>query len=283
MTGVNSYEAASYIVGVWPNILGITDFNNFSLPRETFTKTAVTYALQNLFGIKNNATVDVLRKLLSFAYIDWEHNGDLEVNTKALIDFTKDLTFFYPAILSLVGHLEIKAARASTYMYEFGVVPSSHSFLKSTWIKDPSRVIAVPIPTPKWVNGSNHADELRYVFGIPVYDTYRLDNTSPDDIQISKAIMTLWTNFAKTGNPNTPASAANFMPSQEDWSEFNIDSQQYMYMSNQEFSMRSHFRARRMALWGQLVSYIRRSSYVCDQCTGNQGLIVPPLSSVLFG
>ncbi|KAH3725749.1 hypothetical protein DPMN_051598 [Dreissena polymorpha] len=95
--------------------------------------------------------------------------------------------------------------------------------------------------------------------------------------------MTLWTNFAKTGNPNTPASAANFMPSQEDWSQFDIDSQQYMYMSNQEFSMRSHFLARRMALWYQLVSYRRRSSYVCDQCTGNQGLPVPPLYSVLFG
>ena len=45
-----------------------------------------------------------------------------------------------------------------------------------------------------------HSDDIEYVFG--TLDTRPGENVRPEDRQLSEAMMTYWTNFAKTGDPN---------------------------------------------------------------------------------
>ena len=53
--------------------------------------------------------------------------------------------------------------------------------------------------------GSTHGSELPYVFGIPLFNAWQSFYHVPSNRQdetISRGVMTYWTNFAKTGNPN---------------------------------------------------------------------------------
>ena len=45
-----------------------------------------------------------------------------------------------------------------------------------------------------------HSDDIEYVFG--TLDTRPGWNVRPEDRKLSEAMMTYWTNFAKTGDPN---------------------------------------------------------------------------------
>jgi para-nitrobenzyl esterase len=47
-----------------------------------------------------------------------------------------------------------------------------------------------------------HSDDIEYVFG--TMDTRPDWRVRPEDRQLSEAMMTYWTNFAKAGDPNGP-------------------------------------------------------------------------------
>jgi para-nitrobenzyl esterase len=55
-----------------------------------------------------------------------------------------------------------------------------------------------------------HTDELPYVFGTPTVNGLGLPGPAFDatDKQLSDAMETMWTQFAKTGNPNPPGTNA---------------------------------------------------------------------------
>ncbi|KAK7099063.1 neuroligin-4, X-linked-like [Littorina saxatilis] len=61
--------------------------------------------------------------------------------------------------------------------------------------------------------GTVHADELSYVFGYPLADTQIVhsfvSSWTSDDKRIAQEMMTLWSNFAKYGNP-TPNGVSSF-------------------------------------------------------------------------
>ena len=51
--------------------------------------------------------------------------------------------------------------------------------------------------------GAFHSDEIEYVFGN--LDLRKGAHFTPDDYKLSELMQTYWTNFAKTGNPNSPS------------------------------------------------------------------------------
>jgi para-nitrobenzyl esterase len=53
--------------------------------------------------------------------------------------------------------------------------------------------------TPLIKLGARHSAEIPYVFGVI---TWKKAPWQPVDFKISDAMMTYWSNFAKTGNPN---------------------------------------------------------------------------------
>ncbi|KAK7482269.1 hypothetical protein BaRGS_00026512 [Batillaria attramentaria] len=71
-------------------------------------------------------------------------------------------------------------------------------------------------PRPDW-QGTVHADDLFYVFGYPVSDTFLwydfVSGWTEADRLVSEKFMTLWTNFAKYGNPTpTDMDGVNWLP-----------------------------------------------------------------------
>jgi para-nitrobenzyl esterase len=62
----------------------------------------------------------------------------------------------------------------------------------------------LPAPPSKYFKGgvTAHADDIEYVFG--TIDTRAGAVMRPEDRKMSDQIMTYWTNFAKTGDPNGP-------------------------------------------------------------------------------
>ncbi|XP_008004013.3 bile salt-activated lipase isoform X1 [Chlorocebus sabaeus] len=113
----------------------------------------------------------------------WAQDPSQENKKKTVVDFETDILFLVPTEIALAQH-RANAKSAKTYSYLF-----SH----------PSRM-----PTyAKWM-GADHADDIQYVFGKPFAtpNGYR-----PQDRTVSKAMIAYWTNFAKTGDPNTGDSA----------------------------------------------------------------------------
>jgi para-nitrobenzyl esterase len=64
--------------------------------------------------------------------------------------------------------------------------------------------LELPAPTSKFHPGmfAFHSDDIEYVFG--VLDTRPGAEWRPEDRTLSEQMMTYWTNFAKTGDPNGP-------------------------------------------------------------------------------
>ncbi|KAH3729755.1 hypothetical protein DPMN_055733 [Dreissena polymorpha] len=48
--------------------------------------------------------------------------------------------------------------------------------------------------------GSNHADDIQYVFGYPLYAGPRsTGNYTEEERRLARGMVTMWTNFAKSG------------------------------------------------------------------------------------
>ncbi|XP_012939630.1 neuroligin-2 [Aplysia californica] len=75
--------------------------------------------------------------------------------------------------------------RSKSYLYEFAHRPTFTSL--APW------------------QGVVHTDELAFVFGLPRGPSQLAFNTTdPGDIKVADIMVTMWTNFVKTGNPTPP-------------------------------------------------------------------------------
>ncbi|XP_040387554.1 bile salt-activated lipase isoform X1 [Cygnus olor] len=109
----------------------------------------------------------------------WGDNPDQEVMKRTVVDLATDYIFLIPTQWTLNLHLQ-NARSGKTYSYVFS---------------QPSRM---PI-YPSWV-GADHADDLQYVFGKPFATPL---GYLPKHRTVSAAMIAYWTNFARTGDPNT--------------------------------------------------------------------------------
>jgi len=134
------------------------------------------------------------------------HDYEVPLNVQnALVDLydarkrpVDDETFYKRAVLNLftdahfagpshnLAYLHDQQARidgtqASTYVYVFSH-PSKMPFIYMPWM------------------GADHADDLQYVFAKPLRNKRGI--YKEEEVQMSKALMTYWTNFAWTGDPN---------------------------------------------------------------------------------
>jgi para-nitrobenzyl esterase len=104
------------------------------------------------------------------------------------------------------ANLQSKTGKSKVYYYYFDQHPD------------------YPKDSPKYGYGSPHAQDVSYVF-------QHLDTKNPEttksDLEISDAMSTYWTNFAKYGNPN-----GNGVP---EWPAFSEANPKVMYFSQKPF------------------------------------------------
>ncbi|RZF39081.1 hypothetical protein LSTR_LSTR006618 [Laodelphax striatellus] len=121
---------------------------------------------------------------------------------------------------------------------------------------------------------SGHGEELPYVFGVPL-DTsgdsqYQVSYNTPEKV-LSEYIMTLWTNFAKSGNPNIPKRVPFIDQRHRDWRQFDLTWPEYT-INNQSFlslgippKINQQYRAEYMRFWNDYLPDHLRNLHNLDE------------------
>ena len=180
LTGINADEGA---IMVNPS-RGVDDPEHFEPNRTYFEEELIPKALSLAL---ENSVPQVVLDIILHEYTDWNGPEDIKrIKNKYLQIYTDILSVC--TMQTIDYHTSVSKRQKRTYVYQFNVKPSANFF-----------------PTPTWVEGPNHADELEYLFfdenaGImtymPLIDYYRPEDWETD---IAEYMITLWSNFAKTG------------------------------------------------------------------------------------
>ncbi|PNF43770.1 hypothetical protein B7P43_G11411 [Cryptotermes secundus] len=151
-----------------------------------------------------------------------------ETNRDILLDILSDARAAAPMVQTANFH---SSANPKSYFYVF-----AHKSIYGdySWAK---------------IGRSIHGEELPYVFGVPLdnvnFPSHR--RFSVDERRFSEAVMTFWTNFAKTGNPNAPHRQAHFAV---DWPEYDSFNQTYLHLAIPS-QIGHHYRKKAMDFWNK--------------------------------
>nr|XP_039252972.1 uncharacterized protein LOC120330182 [Styela clava] len=178
--------------------------------------------------------------------VEWEMDWTTESVKKTMVRASSDFVFAAPSI----RQAQLRAQHVggpSTYMYDF------HIKAKFTLI-------------PEWQTNF-HAQELPYVFGEPLRRTIndRIWNSTADELSLQ--MITYWTNFAKSGDPNSPVSdAINGIR----WDPYTNNGKEYMELN---FHMnpnnsKADYKPYEMELWNDLVPTLLQQDR--DSCTSKE-------------
>ncbi|KAJ7384152.1 hypothetical protein OS493_023480 [Desmophyllum pertusum] len=137
-----------------------------------------------------------------------------------MADEVGDFTMTAPTHADLVLH----SKNAPAYMYEFAHLSSLN-------------------PSPWW-KGAAHKDDTPYEFGFPLMNVTVLQQYNAADRNISDMLITLFTNFAKYGNP-TPQPVSGVS-----WEGFNSSHMAYFRIQSQP-EMAVNYRPTKMAFWNE--------------------------------
>ncbi|KAF9413122.1 hypothetical protein HW555_008564 [Spodoptera exigua] len=150
-------------------------------------------------------------------------------NIDSLIDLFTDVMFLRPVLETV--RQQVESNRTSpTYLYRFAFDGALGLFKRMLGITHA---------------GACHGDEMGYLFYFSRLN-YRLDDDSPE-LAVSRRMVQMWTNFAKTGNP-TPSvdyeSVVDFT-----WPQVN-NTEHVSYLDiNGNFTVQSDPEAKRVKFW----------------------------------
>ncbi|XP_065108487.1 neuroligin 4 X-linked b [Paramisgurnus dabryanus] len=230
MLGVNQGEGYKFVEGVLDSEerVSASDF-----------EFAVSEFVDHLYGYPEGK--DTLRETIKFMYTDWADRENPEMRRKTLVALFTDHQWVAPAVATADLHAQYGSP---TYFYAF--YHHCQSEMKPAWAD------------------SAHGDELPYVFGIPMIGPTDLFNCnfSKNDVMLSAVVMTYWTNFAKTGDPNQPVPQdTKFIHTKPNrfeevaWSKYNPKDQLYLHIGLKP-RVRDHYRATKIAFWLELVPHL---------------------------
>lgn len=228
-------------------------------------ETAVSAFVDRLYG-RPDGGGDALRETVKFMYTDWADRGSAASRRKALVALFTDHQWVAPAVATADLHARYGS---TTYFYAFcHRCPAAAAGDYSA--TDP----AAPDPArPAWADtaasaAAAHGDEVPYVFGVPMAgpDTAAAEifacNFSRNDVMLSAVVMTYWTNFAKTGDPNQPVPQdTKFIHTRPNrfeevaWSKYDPREQLYLHIGLRP-RVRDHYRATKVAFWLELVPHL---------------------------
>lgn len=187
MNGVTSMDG-SVAMYMLVNLLEKANLNiTNGVPISFFKEVYIPTRIFSLFG----GVPKAMMESVMHQYIDWSHPNDAAIVKGKILELESDVSFFAPAIDASMKHQYVmpKGKKSTNYLYVFDHKPSF-------------------VPKPLWLKGAKHTMEVAYVFGLQkslerklIDDLGAIDplKVTEDDIKLSKYLMTVWSNFAKTG------------------------------------------------------------------------------------
>ncbi|XP_038671123.1 neuroligin-1 isoform X5 [Scyliorhinus canicula] len=230
MLGVNQGEGYKFVESIVDNEDGVSA-SDFDF--------AVSNFVDNLYGYPEGK--DVLRETIKFMYTDWADRHNPETRRKTLLALFTDHQWVAPAVATADLH---SGFGSPTFFYAF------YHHCQSDMM-------------PAWADAS-HGDEIPYVFGVPMIGATELFpcNFSKNDVMLSAVVMTYWTNFAKTGDPNQPVPQdTKFIHTKPNrfeevaWSRYSQKDQLYLHIGLKP-RVKEHYRANKVNLWLELVPHL---------------------------
>ena len=187
MMGSNSADGALFLYG-YAAELNITDINQLKIPRDLYEMTLIPREVMSVFPDVRSIPEQVVDAVV-YEYTDWAEPDDFISRNKILSKLMTDIGMIVPMVVT--GQLHSKSHRGRTYLFELSVRPGTHMLELPSWLDGPTQ--------------ASHGDDILYVFGYSdrmVKSAFRFKSNysiSDEDIRTSKLIMTMWTNFAKSG------------------------------------------------------------------------------------
>lgn len=184
MMGSCSIDGALYLIYYALN----EDIEHFKISRWFFENKFVSWTLGGIFTNVEHIP-QLVKDMTNFEYTNWTNPEDDMARNMEFVKLVSDSNMFAPMIA--MAQLHAGGSTRPSYMYEFSVAPTTHL-----------------IPVPSWLDGptqANHADDIMFIFGFPaqmlkLYGKKERPILYTDkDIQVAKVVMSMWTNFAKTG------------------------------------------------------------------------------------
>ncbi|XP_017327711.1 neuroligin-2a [Ictalurus punctatus] len=212
--------------------------------------------VDNLYGYPEGK--DILRETIKFMYTDWADRDNGEMRRKTLLALFTDHQWVAPAVATAKLHADYQSP---VYFYTF-----YHHCQTET--------------RPEWADAA-HGDEIPYVFGVPMIGATDLFpcNFSKNDVMLSAVVMTYWTNFAKTGDPNLPVPQdTKFIHTKPNrfeeviWTKFNSKDKQYLHIGLKP-RIRDNYRANKVAFWLELVPHLHN---LRDELMSSSTTRLPP-------
>ncbi|XP_053905448.1 LOW QUALITY PROTEIN: neuroligin-2 [Malaclemys terrapin pileata] len=230
LIGVNQGEGLKFVEDSMENEDGIS---------ASYFDFTISNFVDNLYGYPEGK--DILRETIKFMYTDWADRDNGEMRRKTLLALFTDHQWVAPAVATAKLHAEYQSP---VYFYTF-----YHHCQTDT--------------RPEWADAA-HGDEIPYVFGVPMIGATDLFpcNFSKNDVMLSAVVMTYWTNFAKTGDPNQPVPQdTKFIHTKPNrfeevvWTKFNTKDKQYLHIGLKP-RVRDNYRANKVAFWLELVPHL---------------------------
>ncbi|XP_041443349.1 neuroligin-2 isoform X2 [Xenopus laevis] len=230
LMGVNQGEGLKFVEDTLESEDGISN---------SYFDFTVSNFVDNLYGFAEGK--DVLRETIKFMYTDWADRDNGDMRRKTLLALFTDHQWVAPAIATAKFHAEYESP---VYFYAFYHRCQAEG-------------------RPEWGEAA-HGDEVPYVFGVPMVGATDLFpcNFSKNDVMLSAVVMTYWTNFAKTGDPNQPVPQdTKFIHTKPNrfeevvWTKFNPKEKQYLHIGLKP-RVKDNYRANKVAFWLELVPHL---------------------------
>ncbi|XP_071941269.1 cholinesterase-like [Antedon mediterranea] len=220
--GVNEDEAGTWLSRVF-------EAETLSMEEPPLlNKTYFTDLLKYVYGNGNMLYIDSIKQ----EYTDWEYADDPYYNyIDSWVRVNSDALYHCP--IDVTARVFAEAGQ-SVFRYVNTHIPSIY--------------VGHRMPAPEW-HGVTHFQEAAFVFGFHFNSLIDFNNTEEERI-MSVKVMRYWTNFAKTGNPNT--AEPNVTNVAEPWPLFTVPGLEYKELSPEMENNRA-YDARECSFWANYV------------------------------
>ncbi|XP_042225436.1 neuroligin-1-like [Homarus americanus] len=114
--------------------------------------------------------------------------------------------------------------------------------------------------------GCVHGEELPYMWGAPLVETlaHFPTNYTQQEVKLAEAMLTYWTNFARTGNPNEPIDQHHDRGLEKnrfralEWPLYDGMHRKYIEIDTKP-RVKDHYRSHQLSFWLQLVPQLHRA------------------------